>query len=151
LQHSLLYCVVNRVQNIPAGIYWYHPQKHVLQVVRAGEVGRALQTAQRGIMHNLSTVSACLFPVANYKRGFAVYGDRWYRMQNMEAGIMVQRIYLAAAAHRLGCRATLGYQVPKMDELLCLTEGNTSLIEVMIGPAQPAYQQYEQSLTPGGY
>ncbi len=64
----------------------------------------------------------------------------------MEAGIIVQRLYLAAAALKLGCRASLGHQVSKTDEFLRLPEEYTSLIQIMIAPEQHAYQRYEQSI-----
>ena len=86
--------------------------------------------------------------------GFQVYGDRWYRMQNMEAGIIAQRLYLAAAAQNLGCRASLGFVTPAINKLLGLSDANadaiqyqhTSLMHIMIAPEHPVHQHYEQSL-----
>jgi hypothetical protein len=72
----------------------------------------------------------------------------------MEAGIIVQRLYLAAAAQNLGCRASLGFPVSAINGFLGLSGGlanakedqRTSLMQIMIAPERSAYQQYEQSL-----
>jgi SagB-type dehydrogenase family enzyme len=147
LQHILLYLVINVVQDIPAGIYCYRPQQHELTLIRAGDMRQKLQHLLYG-PHRLSmmNVSLCLIPVGHYDDGFQVYGDRWYRMQQMEAGILVQRLYLAAATFGLGCRANLGYQNRQADALLRLPIGYKSLIQIMIGRESHQYQRYEQSV-----
>jgi SagB-type dehydrogenase family enzyme len=154
LQHTLLYCVVYRVQGVPAGIYRYQPEKHALELVRAGLHPYELYQILRMPNFNLFYMSVNLFPVGNYKSGFQAYGDRWYRMQNMEAGIIAQRLYLAAAALKLGCRASLGFSVPETNRFLGLSDAKddsnpyqyTSLMQVMIAPECSAHQYYEQSL-----
>jgi SagB-type dehydrogenase family enzyme len=159
LQHTLLYCIVFRVIDIPPGVYRYQPEKHVLELVREGpmpyEFHRALSIPN---FFSLFYMSVNLFPVGNYQSGFQAYGDRWYRMQNMEAGIIAQRLYLAAAAQNLGCRASLGFPVSAINRFLGLADAeedpkkdpknyqHTSLIQLMIAPERTAYQQYEQSL-----
>jgi SagB-type dehydrogenase family enzyme len=145
-QHTLLYCIVNHVQNIPPGIYCYQPAKHMLEIISSGEVQQAFQEVLKWPEPKLFHIGVCLVPVARYQDGFQIYGDRWYRMQNMEAGIVVQRLYLAAAALKLGCRASLGYHVAQMNRLLSLPEGYTSLIQVLIAPECAASHSYKQSL-----
>ena len=150
LQHTLLYCVVHRVQGLSTGVYRYQPKKLELELVRAGTQPYELYQALRMPDLNLFYTSVSLFPVGNYTSGFQVYGDRWYRMQNMEAGIIAQRLYLAAAALKLGCRASLGFQVPEANRFLGLSDAKdhqyTSLLQIMIAPERFAYQYYEQSL-----
>ena len=145
-QHTLLYCIVNHVQNIPPGIYCYQPAKHMLEIISPGEVQQAFQEVLKWSEPKLFHIGVCLVPVARYQDGFQIYGDRWYRMQNMEAGIVVQRLYLAAAALKLGCRASLGYHVSQMNRVLSLPEGYTSLIQVLIAPERAASHYYMQSL-----
>jgi SagB-type dehydrogenase family enzyme len=150
LQHTLLYCIVFRVQGIPAGIYRYQPERHALEPVRAGVFPYELYQVLSVPNFDLFYMSVSLFPVGNYTSGFQIYGDRWYRMQNMEAGIIAQRLYLAAAALKLGCRASLGFEVPETNRFLELSNAEddqyTGLMQVMIAPERPAYQYYEQSL-----
>jgi SagB-type dehydrogenase family enzyme len=150
LKHTMLYCAIHRVKEIPEGIYRYQPQRHELELVRAGIRPYELYQVLRMPSLNLFYTSINLFPVGNYKSGFQVYGDRWYRMQNMEAGIIAQRIYLAAAALKLGCRATLGFSEPGANAFLGLSDTKdnqcTSLMQIMVAPEYPAHQYYEQSL-----
>jgi SagB-type dehydrogenase family enzyme len=150
LQHTLLYCVVYRVQGVPEDIYIYNHKNHELELIRAGIQPYERYQILRGPNFNLFYMSVSLFLVGNYKSGFQVYGNRWYRMQNMEAGIIAQRLYLAAAALGLGCRASLGFGVPETNKFLGLSEAKDdqymSLMQIMIGPERPAHQHYEQSL-----
>ncbi|HEU5376994.1 MAG TPA: nitroreductase family protein, partial [Ktedonobacteraceae bacterium] len=146
VQHTLLYCVINAVAGISPGIYIYHPEKRALELVQTGDMRAALQGTLTWFSHNMWNVSLCLFPVADYEQGFVVYGDRWYRIQNMEAGLLIQRLYLAAAALALGCQANLGYQTQRAHELLRLPARYRCLAQLMIAPEARAGQYYEQVL-----
>src|SRR5437660_6396620 len=108
LQHTLLYCVVNAVEGMQSGVYVYHAESRTLALLYEGDMRAELQgTLTWSFSYNMWNVSVCIFPVADYERGFAMYGDRWYRIQNMEAGMLIQRLYLSAAALELGCQANL--------------------------------------------
>jgi len=148
LQHTLLYCIVNRVQDVPPGIYIYQPERSGLELVRAGDTRDEFRKTLREPNYNLFYMSVCLLLVGNYQSGFQVYGDRWYRMQNMEAGIVIQRLYLAAAALKLGCRSVLGFKIQEMDKFLGLglSEEHTTLVQVSIAPERCEDQRYEQPL-----
>jgi SagB-type dehydrogenase family enzyme len=142
--------VINHVEGIPSGIYLYEPEQRLLRLVRAGECHQALQATQAGSWVNVTNLSLGIVPVGNYAAGFAVYGDRWYRIQNMEAGMVAQRLYLAAAASGLGCRASLSYSDAAADALLGLPEGYTSLIQILLSSQDPAAQErgrYELSIS----
>jgi SagB-type dehydrogenase family enzyme len=145
LAHTLLYCVINHVEGLSPGIYRYEvdqeQHRRLLRLVRAGEFHQALQAAQIGSLVNAANLSLCIIPVGDYAAGFSVYGDRWYRMQNMEAGMIAQRLYLAGAARGLGCRANLTYRDEATDSLLALPEGYTSLIQFMVSPVDAAAQE----------
>lgn len=146
LQHTLLYCVVNRVEELPAGIYYYDPHKHTCELVTAGDHSQALLTVQKMRLSATCIPSICFFAVGNYATGLQEYGDRWYRMQNMEAGIIVQRLYQAAATLGLGCRTSLGFSIQSVHRLLSLAENIDALIEILLGPEPPHYASYRQPL-----
>ena len=97
-------------------------------------------------LHSVYQANLCIFLVGNLELGLDVYGDRWYRIQNMEAGIVVQRLYLAVASLGLSCRASLGYDESEVDQGLCLPPGYTALIQVVIAGERAPYQHYEQSI-----
>jgi SagB-type dehydrogenase family enzyme len=147
IRHTTLFCAVHDVEGVEAGVYYYDPARHALEQVRAGEVRAELQAAVTSLMFNLHQVNLCFFPVANYEPRLAAYGNRWYRVQNMEAGIIVQRLYLAAAALGLGCHTQLGFHVDAVNELLGLDETPlTSLIQVLIAPAHNSGTCYDFTL-----
>ena len=134
LSHTLLYCIVNQVEGVPPGIYAYLPEQRLLQQIASGDRSRQFQGTQTDPLWNMAHVSLALIPVGNYALGFAAHGDRWYRMQNMEAGLCVQRVYLAAALNGLLCRSQLSYDDKRLDTLLTLPADYTSLIQILISP-----------------
>lgn len=144
LQHTLLYCAVNNVEGIEPGIYCYAPAEQALIPVREGNVSPHIQHILPGLTNaNPSHISLSIFPVGSYEDGFSTSGDRWYRIQNMEAGMAIQRLYLAAATLKLGCHTALAYRVNEADHLLSLAPGLTTLGLVMIAPERVAGQFYE--------
>lgn len=143
--HFQLYCVVNAVSEMAPGIYGYDVERHMLTLLRKADMRAELQVAHGGITHNMFQVSLCLHLVANYEDGFAAYGDRWYRMLNMEAGMGLQRLSLTAAALNLGCQISLIYDVERINTLLQLPPGFTCLAQALIAPESPAGQYYEQA------
>jgi SagB-type dehydrogenase family enzyme len=147
IRHTMLFGVVHNVEGIDSGVYYYDPARHALEQVRAGDFRGELQAAITSLMFNLFQINLCFFPVANYEPRLAAYGDRWYRVQNMEAGIIVQRLYLAAAALGLGCHTQLGFHVDAVNELLGLGETPlTSLIQVLIAPTHDPGIFYDYKL-----
>jgi SagB-type dehydrogenase family enzyme len=142
--HTLLFCTISHVAGVEPGVYYYGAERHTLEQVRVADMSGELQETLLVRLFNLSHTSLCVYPVAAYESGLGVYGDRWYRMQNMEAGIMLQRLYLASAALGLRCHANLGYSVSRTNSLLGLDHGSlTSLIQVMIGGGREPGDYYE--------
>ncbi|MFC3381522.1 SagB/ThcOx family dehydrogenase [Couchioplanes azureus] len=144
VRHTMLYCVVNRVDSVAPGVYRLRPGETLLEPVRLGDLSGELQESLLIKLFNLAHTNLCVYPVGDYEAGFGVHGDRWYRMQNIEAGVVTQRLYLACAALGLRCHASLGYDVRRTDRLLGLDgTGATSLIQVMIGSGRPPGDFYE--------
>ncbi len=147
IRHTMLFCAIHDVEGLDSGVYYYDPARQALEQVRAGDVRGELQAAITSLMFNMFQINLCFFPVANYGPRLDAYGDRWYRVQNMEAGIIVQRLYLAAAALGLGCHTQLGFHVDAVNELLGLAETPlTSLIQVLIAPSHDPGIYYDYKL-----
>ncbi|MDQ0339716.1 nitroreductase [Caldalkalibacillus uzonensis] len=65
-------------------------------------------------------------------------GYRGYRIQQMEAGMLVQRLLLAASALGMGGHPLLGFDANLCDKIYKMDrQGHTSLIQIPIGPYQP--------------
>ncbi len=65
-------------------------------------------------------------------------GYRGYRIGQMEAGMLVQRLLLAASAMGMGGHPLLGFDVKLVDEIYKMAPpGKTSLIQISVGPYRP--------------
>lgn len=134
IRNTALFCIVVRVTGIRRGVYYADPGRGTLELVREADIREELQgTLVMNIFH-LAGCGACFVPAGNYDTGFKSWGDRWYRVQNLEAGIIIQRLHLGAAALGLGCRVNCGYHTDRLNRLLEL-DGIplTSLAQVMVG------------------
>lgn len=146
LAHTEIYAVVLRVESVEPGAYRYDPRMHALVQVHRGDLRADLQRVLAWPSHNMADVSACFFPVGEYEPGFARHGDRWYRVQNIEAGMIIQRLSVTAAALGLACDVTLSYHVARANALLALPSGSTALAQVIVGGLRASGQLYEQAI-----
>ncbi|MHC4846673.1 MAG: SagB/ThcOx family dehydrogenase, partial [Planctomycetota bacterium] len=92
-----LYCYVHRVRDLPPGCYRYLPERHALLPVRMGDVQGAaagLSLGQELAGHAIAAFSM----IADLARGAAAFGNRAYRHAHVEAGMIGQGLYVAAAA-----------------------------------------------------
>jgi SagB-type dehydrogenase family enzyme len=146
LRHTTIYLAANAVEGVEPGLYQADLAGPGLVPVPDSDHHAALQTVIRGFHVNAFVAALNVFAVACYEQGLGAMGDRWYRVQNMELGILIQRIYLAAAVHGLGCRASLGFDVEAMDRELRLPPGLTCVVHLVVGHPGGAGQSYEQAL-----
>ncbi|WP_248963616.1 SagB family peptide dehydrogenase [Sphaerisporangium perillae] len=95
-----------RVDGLPRGAYWYDPEARVLGEVAGADRVAAVATGR--LLANtrlaLRGAAAVLVPVGDPLAGVGLFGDRWYRLQQIEAGLVTQRAALAAAALGLAAR-----------------------------------------------
>ncbi len=100
------YVLVQRVAGVTPGAYRYRPDTHTL--IPVGDP-HAIDAVTRGPLqpntrHALPEAAAVLLPVGDPLTGAHRFGDRWYRIQQIEAGLMVHRATLAATAGGLAAR-----------------------------------------------
>ncbi|MBO0867225.1 MAG: SagB/ThcOx family dehydrogenase [Micromonosporaceae bacterium] len=130
-----LYCVGAELPGLAPGAYQYRRAEHA--VLRCGTPDAAAEllavAAGPGIPAMYGAQS--IFVTGPQSCGLDALGARWYRVLNALAGVVVNRIYLAAAAAGLGARAMLGYDVDTVGHLLGLPAGHTALAQVLIGMA----------------
>jgi hypothetical protein len=83
---------------------------------------------------NLFRVPICLHVVGDKNHLKAELGYRGYRIAQMEAGMLVQRILLAASAVGMGGHPLLDFSADLCDGLYNLAPlGTTCLIQVPVG------------------
>lgn len=103
-----LYVNVHAVTGIEPGAYAYDRGSHALARLRAGDVREAsaflcLEQALGG------TSSATVFFLADLAQALARWGNRGYRLVNLEAGLIGGRLYLGAYGQRFGASGLTFY------------------------------------------
>ena len=98
---SELYLIVNAVDGLPSGAYVYHRAQHALELLRAGDFRR--EAGHLGLGQEIpADASGNVFLLCNLETVLARFGDRGYRVAQLDAAIIGGKIYLAAYALRLG-------------------------------------------------
>ncbi|WP_433945046.1 SagB family peptide dehydrogenase [Paenibacillus sp. SN-8-1] len=131
---SLYVCLYN-VEGIPEGAYYYDSAAHALRLIRLGDHRLQLQQGMPSDNVNLFQVPLIFHITGDKDHLVTAMGYRGYRIQQMEAGMLVQRLLLAASAIGLGGHPLLGFDARLCDEIYKMTsQGLTSLIQVPVGP-----------------
>ncbi|RNB77500.1 SagB family peptide dehydrogenase [Brevibacillus panacihumi] len=134
----LLYGCFYNVEDIPDGAYQYDRAAHALRLIRPGDHRHWLQEGMNLDNVNLFQVPLCFHVAGERNHLLKKLGYRGYRIQQMEAGMLVQRLLLTASAIGMGGHPLLGYDVSTSDELYQMAQhGKTSLIQIPVGPCRP--------------
>lgn len=134
---SLCGCLYG-VEAIPDGAYHYDSAAHVLRQICPGDHRFRLQQGMSMHNVNLFQVPLCLHVAGDRDHLRTELGYRGYRIQQMEAGMLVQRVLFAASAIGMGGHPLLGFDVSACDELYQMAaNGQTSLIQVPVGSFRP--------------
>jgi len=111
------YIVVNRVEEISAGIYHYNVKEAKLSLLKEGDFGSDL--CQAGLDQEMLEEAACVFIwTAIVERSKWKYRERAYRYIYMDVGHIGQNLYLAATALNLGCCTVGAFFDEEVDRLL---------------------------------
>jgi len=103
-----LYLIVNAVEGVAPGAYVYRRDAHALELVKAGELRR--ESAYLCLEQPLGgDAAAVIYFLAPLDDVLGAFGDRGYRLVNLEAGIAGGRAYLAAYAQGFGASGLTFY------------------------------------------
>ncbi|WP_433575542.1 SagB family peptide dehydrogenase [Nocardia brasiliensis] len=134
---AALYCLVARVDGIAPGLYRFHPAHHALVEITSG-------IADSIRCHPIvGEAAAVLLPVGDLHAGT---GAHWYRTVQADAGVVLQRGALAAAALGLAARIYSG-ETP--DFTAALPGTRTALAALLIGVPR-AVSTLEHRVHPAG-
>jgi len=133
-----IYSCLYNVEGISNGAYYYDSTEHTLREICLGDHRLHLQTGMSLDNVNLLQVPLCLHVAGDKEFYKTELGYRGYRIQQMEAGMLVQRLLLTASALGMGGHPLLGFDANLSDELYKMDQqGKTSLIQIPIGPYRP--------------
>jgi SagB-type dehydrogenase family enzyme len=103
-----LYLIVNAVDGIAAGAYCYWPGAHALEILATGDFRN--RSADLCLEQPLGgDAAAVIYWLARLDEIVRVFGDRGYRLANLEAGLAGGRAYLAAYAQGFGASGLTFY------------------------------------------
>ncbi|MGC5327875.1 SagB family peptide dehydrogenase [Brevibacillus sp. SYSU BS000544] len=129
-----LYCCLYNVEGIQDGAYHYDSANHALRLARLGDHRYWLQKGMYMDFVNLFQTPLCFHVSGAKDHLIPALGYRGYRIQQMEAGMLVQRLLLAASAIGMEGHALLGYDSNTSDEIYQMAPiGETSLIQIPVG------------------
>ncbi|AZB44745.1 SagB/ThcOx family dehydrogenase [Bacillus sp. FJAT-42376] len=132
-----IYACFHKVDGIPDGAYQYCDSEQEIAEIRRGDHRFFLQDAMSLHNINLYQVPMVIHIAGSRNHLLDELGYRGYRIQQMEAGMLTQKLLLTAAAIGWGGHPLLGYDVNKCDELYGMEErGETCLIQIPIGPCR---------------
>jgi SagB-type dehydrogenase family enzyme len=98
LQFNDVYCLLTGVEGIGDGTYQYHPKAAELECL--GDVDRGTKTHLALDQRWAGDAHANVYLTTDVESVVAELGNRGYRLAQLEAGITLGRLYLAAYAHR---------------------------------------------------
>ncbi|MXQ55394.1 SagB family peptide dehydrogenase [Shimazuella alba] len=123
------------VEEVSNGLYCYNPANHSLQLIQEGDFRFYFQQSMTHQHINLFQVPICLHILGDPLLGTEYLGTRAYRIRQMETGILVQRLLLAASSIGFGGHPLLGYNTKMIDQLYQIQDQKeTTLIQIPIGP-----------------
>jgi SagB-type dehydrogenase family enzyme len=109
-----LYLTVHAVEGLEPGAYAYHPEPHALEQIKRGDVRE--RSAYLCLEQSLGGMSsATVFFLADLDSILEAYGNRGYRLANLEAGLIGGRLYLCAYAQRFGATGLTFYDKDVVD------------------------------------
>jgi SagB-type dehydrogenase family enzyme len=139
------YLVVNAVDGVTAGSYRYWPDEHALELLTAGDHRR--QSAYLCLDQSLGgDAAAVLYFLAPLDALLRAFGNRGYRLANLEAGLMGGRAYLAAYAQRFGATGLTFYDDEVVRFFSPHAAGLDAIFVTALGRAAPAVRAEVRSL-----
>ena len=111
------YLIVNRVESLASGIYFFQVQNFSLAKSNQGDFSR--QIAQAALNQDMAREAAVVFVwVAVIRRSSQKYRQRAYRYIYLDCGHIAQNLYLASTVMDLGCCGIAAFFDDEVNDLL---------------------------------
>ncbi len=127
-----VYLVADNVERLAAGVYKYHPAKHELEMIRAGDKLVALSQAALD-QECIREAPVSIVIAAVYERTKRKYGERAYRYAQIEVGGVIENVYLQAETLNLGTVVVGAFHDDKVQRVLDMAEGEIPLAIMPVG------------------
>lgn len=119
----------------PEGIFYYIAEEHCLKIIRTGDFRNNLKSAALN-QNCIGQAPLSIIIAAKFTRTTIKYGERGIRYCYLEAGHCCQNILLEAVSLNLASVPLGAFADEKVDEVLQLREGLSSLYIICIGQSK---------------
>ena len=103
-----LFLIVNAVDGLAPGAYLYHREQHALEMLKEGDFRR--EAGYLGLEQKIpADASVNVYMLTDLDRVLSAYGNRGYRMAELESGIIGGRLYLVAYGTGFGASGLTFY------------------------------------------
>jgi SagB-type dehydrogenase family enzyme len=127
-----LYLTAHAVLGVEPGAYVYRPESHALEQLKRGDFRE--QSAYLCLEQPLGGMSsATVFFLADLAALLEAYGNRGYRLANLEAGLIGGRLYLCAYAQRFGATGLTFYDRDVVDFFSPHASGKDAIFVTALG------------------
>jgi SagB-type dehydrogenase family enzyme len=127
-----MYLIVNAVEGLGTGSYFYHREKRALELLRHGNLRKL--AGYLGLEQQLpADGSVAVFFLADLRKILERFGNRGYRAAQLEAGILGGKLYLSAYAQRLGATGLTFYDDDVIRFFSPHAEGKIAVFLVALG------------------
>ncbi len=127
-----LYLIANDVEGLQSGAYYYSGNQNGLELLKEGAFRE--WAGFLGLDQALpADASAVVFFLADLERVLGRFGNRGYRIAQLEAGILGGRMYLAAYGLGLGATGLTFYDDEIVDFFSPHAEGKDAIFMVALG------------------
>jgi SagB-type dehydrogenase family enzyme len=131
-QLNQLYLIVHAVEGLEPGAYFFDRDRKLLECLKRGDF-RA-QAGYLGLEQALAADAAVdIFFLADLQPILQRFGNRGYRVVQLEAGIIGGKLYLGAYAQRLGATGLTFYDDDVVRFFSPHTEGKSAIFLVAVG------------------
>ncbi len=138
-----LYLIVNAVDGLPSGAYYYDVGEGLLELLKTGDFRDT--AGYLCLEQGLGTDgSAAVFLMSHLDALLASYGNRGYRAAQLEAGIRLGKMYLCAYALGIGASGITFYDDAITDFFSPHAAGTSAMAAAILGV--PAYGKRPQFL-----
>ncbi len=129
-----IYLIINAVDGLDPGAYFYRREERALELLRTGDFREraAYLTLEQELAGD---ASATVFFMADLNALLERFGNRGYRMAQMEAGIIGGRMYLAAYTLRRGATGLTFYDDEVTEFFSPHAAGKNCMLVVSLGVA----------------
>jgi SagB-type dehydrogenase family enzyme len=135
--HLMTFVAVSAVDGLESGVWYLAPHGLELRLVRAGVAREALQFLCLG-QELGGDAAAVVFHTADLSQAVRHLGDRAYRYLHLDAGMLGERLDLAALAEGLGASGIGGFFDDHVTELLGIPDEQAVVYITCLGvPVSP--------------